>query len=598
MKVWRTTIKEGVSWKKHPGFLIIAGLLLLGYVAFLSSFPMLTIATNLNYLIYAFLFFLISQFLYYIAYRWVLPEIQQMPFHQTYQLFSTSLMVSMGIGIWFYQNRTIIPAVEKIINQIAGRTLFKNDIAIYPVLTFFFLLLALTPILWGVLQLLFKKFNIKGKNTSKQLQLCAYIFLLISITTCIFTTDFLEISPGQQSQIYFGGTEDYVRYRIRDVDTSLIEDLQIHGGFLYGRGPNPDDPVRDYLSVTGFYGTLMKVIQATTNIDPELLIVNSRILLGFFTASILTAISLVLKKHFGLLSSLTFSSLSAITYWFIGPSTHLLWFFPVMFLPLLLGIFLYPRVVHGKISMKRFLTWVFVAQIFAFLHSYVYAPVMLLSAAVPPFFYNLKQRMKFKDILWNGFSICLVGLLAMGLVMAVHIIQLSLYFDSVEEAFLYFANRTEERGVTTIKHADSVSQVFRNWMNKVKVFYFSKRLTGILWWEIDVSNDWVNFGTFHFATAGMIGIAGLYKLLVLMGVVKAKEKQAEIHTLFLFAIATIAATLSSWSWFPALGHMSDHYHMNGIMYMILMGIFVFGLAGILLHTSIHLLVTIGHAPKQ
>ena len=135
-------------------------------------------------------------------------------------------------------------------------------------------------------------------------------------------------------------------------------------------------------------------------------------------------------------------------------------------------------------------------------------------------------------------------------------------------------------------------------MTKVDIFYFSKRLTGILWWEVDLNDDWNNFGYFHYFTAGLIVLASLYKCLALIGLIKSKEKQAEIHTLFLLGLATIAATLSSWTWFPALGHMSDHYHMNGIMYMILMGIFVFALAGVFLHTTIHLLVTIGHAEKR
>ena len=219
---------------------------------------------------------------------------------------------------------------------------------------------------------------------------------------------------------------------------------------------------------------------------------------------------------------------------------------------------------------------------------------MLLSAAVPPFFYNLKGKKKFKDVLWNGIIICLVGLLAMGLVMAIHLTQLSLYFDSGKEAFVYFADRAEDRGMTSIKHTDSAATVFGNWMQKVKVFYFSKQFTAIAWWEIEFNDDWNTFGNFHLFAGGLVLTSIILKGFVSLGWIKAKNLQKEIHAVFLLSLTTVAATLSSWSWFPALGHMSDHYHMNGIMYMILMGVFVFALTGVLLQTCIHLLVSIGH----
>ena len=257
---------------------------------------MLTFVTALNIVIYLLLLMILSLFIYYIAYRWVKPELTQQPFHRVVQFFTTSLMVSAGIGIWFFQNQKIFPNVVTILNQISGRTLLQYPPVLYPVFTFLLFLVVLTPMVWAALHLLVKPLKIQ-QDTSKTIQLVAYLLLLVSATTCIFSTDFLEISPGQESDIYGGGTEDYVRYRVRDVELSFIEDLRIHGGFLYGRGPNPTDPVHDYLSVSGFYGTLLKLIQTTTKIDPEIIISNARIFFASATALVLTTVSFFLKKE-------------------------------------------------------------------------------------------------------------------------------------------------------------------------------------------------------------------------------------------------------------------------------------------------------------
>lgn len=591
MKSFIAPIIDLLSLKKNPGYLVLVLAVFAGYVTLVATFPMLTFVTVLNIVIYIFLLLVLVLFLYYVSYRWVKPELIQQPFHRVIQFATAALMLSAGIGIWFVQNPDIFPWFENIINQVTGRILLQYPVVLYPVFTFLLFVVTLTPLFWAALHLLVKPLKIQ-QDTSKTIQLVAYLLLLVSATTCIFSTDFLEISPGQESDIYGGGTEDYVRYRIRDDEVSFLEDLRIHGGFLYGRGPNPTDPVHDYLSISGFYGTLLKLFQTTTKIDPEALIMSARIFFGFGTSVVLTALSFLLKKKFGIVPSLLFSAASACTFWFIGPSTHLLWVFPVMFIPLMIGVFLYPRVIQQTMSTKRFLFWVFIGQIFVFLHSYVYAPVMLLSAAVPPFFYNLMKQKKFREILLNGIIICLVGLLAMGLVMAVHLAQLTLYFDSAQEALAYFADRAEDRGVTNIKHTDSAAAVFRNWMQKVKVFYFSKQFKSIAWWDIEFKEDWNTFGNFHLFTGGLVLLSFLLKASANLGWVKADVLQKEIHTAFVLSLATIAATLSSWSWFPALGHMSDHYHMNGIMYMILMGVFVFALTGILLQTIIHLLVSI------
>lgn len=584
--------KDALTWKKNPGFLVFLFLTVIAYLYYVIFQFKVTPASYLNLAIAVTLLLGLLCFWYIVLYHWVEPELKYQNFHRIFQSFTISIMASMAIAIWFIQNETIFPAFQDQINRTMGRIILDLDPTMYSWLTFYLLLSILIPTFLICIIVIKKVTNEQFLPISK-IQWVIYALMLVSVTTCIYSTDFLEISPGEQSVIYWGGTEDYVRYRIRNTEEGFFEDLKNHGGFLYGQGPNSTAPVRDYLSFTGFYGTIMKLIQTITKIDPEKMLIYTRILFAFLTACIFTALSLLLKQKAGILASATFSAFTMITYWFIGPSTHLIWFFPTMFIPLLLGIFLYPRVLEGKMPMRQYLIWVFVGQVFVFLRSYVYAPVLLLSAAVPPFFFNIKAKQNVKKILWNGISICLVGTLALGLVLAIHLIQLSLYFDSIEQAFQYLIGKSEERGVTTLKHADSVSQLFRKWMNGVKVFYFSKRVTSVvIGMEEWVQDGWNTFKTLHLVVIIISLIAAILQWFTRKGLVILKDFHSEINNLFTLSIASLAATLSSWSWFPALGHMSDHYHMNGIMYMILMGLFLFALIGVFLQTSIHLMVSV------
>ncbi len=152
---------------------------------------------------------------------------------------------------------------------------------------------------------------------------------------------------------------------------------------------------------------------------------------------------------------------------------------------------------------------------------------MILSAAVPAFYFNLRAKKTFKEVIWNGILTILIGTAAMFSVMIIHTIQLTLYFDSLKEAVLYLADRTEARGVTTIKHANSVQQVFLRWM-KVKVFYFSKRFKILIpQFEIKEYSKWNNFGNFHWVSLIMVSIAMCLKSLQAFGVAFTKNHQGD-----------------------------------------------------------------------
>ena len=125
---------------------------------------------------------------------------------------------------------------------------------------------------------------------------------------------------------------------------------------------------------------------------------------------------------------------------------------------------------------------------------------------------------------------------------------------------------------------------------KIRVFYLSKRIFGIFpQWKASFERM-NNFKNLHLITVGAVFYAAV--LLVISKLRKPGSwlNHGQWNLLFALTLTTPAALISSWSWFPALGHMSHHYHMNGIMYVIPFGLTAFLLFSVLVEYSIQLLL--------
>jgi hypothetical protein len=500
-----------------------------------------------------------------------------------------ALQASIGISVWFVQNEPFPAWLLTSLNRffpVFAETGSATDLQRYFLLVTF---LGLTGMIFAAVfavLLVFKK-RLDAPIISRKLLLGSYAFLLLSVTTCVYCTDFLQIGPGQESTIWYGGTEDYVNYRIENSSLSFAEDLQTYGGFIYGK-PYGDELVV-YLSQTGFYTSLLKLSQSITQLPPADVLRSTRILCSFLTAALLTAASLKFKKHFGLLSSLIFSALSLVTYWLLGPASHLIWYFPVSFIPLGISIFLYPKVINGVWTFRRFLWMSLLGYILVYLRSYDYAPVMVLSGAIPVFFYEINRRENWKTILWCCIQVCLIGLLGLALVMGVHFIQLSNYLGSTSQAVDYLVTKAIFRSAGGDTNLQTPLQIFERWLT-VRVIYLPPDLFSVFpQWEEPVSR--INtFGHLHrFAFA-----ATLYAFALLsackLSFAKNWLSQPQQNRLLALSLTTLASLLASWSWFPALGHMSHHYHMNGIMYIIPFGLTAYLLFGVLVEYSFQLLL--------
>jgi len=568
------------------------------YAAYLAFFYRITESSLLSLVIAVMIAVGLLGLFIYIASRWIVPQAQSAKWYQNVYLIVGSYLIGIGLSIWLVQRQSISVAFLNALNQFVPLLHDKPVLdyqRYFPLIGTLILSIVGTLVLTGV-ALIVRKLIKQRKTLAfvKKYVLIAYAFMLFSVTGYIFCTDSMQIGPGQQSIIFYGGTETYITYRLNEDQLSFAEDLQKYGGFMFGPDSQGDFDV--YLSSTGFYASILKLGQTITQINPDDFIKGSRVLLAFMLSGMLTGLSLTIKRKFGLIASAVFSVFPIITYWFIGPAGYLIWFYFLLFIPFFLSIYLYPRVIKQQMRFKSFLFIIFIAQFFLFLRGYSYMPGMIAAAAVPVFFYDMQERKSFKEMFGNLFFVCLMGLFGFISAIFIHLVQIWLYLGSGEQALAYLKDRMITRGTSGDTNLQTPGQIFVKWLY-VKVFYISDRFFAIIpQWKanFDLFNNFANFHIFAFAEAA---IAILLSTFAKKKIFASTQVQEEIRLLFNLAITMLIAMAASWSWFPALGHMSHHYHMNGIMYMIPFGITLFIFKGVLVQTLIRWLV-VGLRPKQ
>jgi len=210
-------------------------------------------------------------------------------------------------------------------------------------------------------------------------------------------------------------------------------------------------------------------------------------------------------------------------------------------------------------------------------------PGLIASAAIPVFFYDLRAKRSLKGLIIHAALVCLAGLAAFGVVMGIHFIQLYLYTGSSEEALEYLSDRAIARGGSGDTNLETPAIIFQKWL-WVKVLYLSKRFFAIFPQWQEAFDRYNNFGNFHLLAFISAGLCMVLKFTRKVKAFRNPLVQGEIVLLFDLSLTMLAAMLASWSWFPALGHMSHHYHMNGIMYMVPYGLSLFILLGVLIQT--------------
>jgi len=408
----------------------------------------------------------------------------------------------------------------------------------------------------------------------------SYAVLLISFGTYLITTDFFQGLPGEPSHIFSGGTRNYINHRILN-EISFAEDLALFKGLNYRIRFDEKLP---YFSRTGFYGTLLKLAQTTTRIEPEVFLALSRSFIALITAGMCTAAALRLKKLYGFFSSIVFYAPVLVTYWIIGPTKILFIFNPVFYIPFLTSFFLYPKVIKGSTSFKRFLLYTFIAFCFVFLRGYTYISNLILSAAVVVFFHELLNGHNFKQLLTRCVLVCLTGTGAFLLVLALHIAQLSVLFQSVQTGASFILDRAAYR--TSGRTDATYRELFDIWL-QIKMFYF-----GDQYLLTEATRDFLarnsSIGRFHLYFFGTSLVSALLYGISRITSLLPESLDKRMKEMWVLVVSSFVALLSSWTWFSARGHMSGHEPLNGIIYVVPLAFFFYMLLGVLFQTVVDL----------
>lgn len=570
------------SLTSNKRFLIVSSLILLLFVLYIAFFFRLTKSTVMNSIVALGVLLGIIGTLYYSVYRWLIPTLS---INKWVLRLASGSMLGGGLGIWFFQKKSlsisILSTLDQFFHVLHSQPIEAYEL-FYPMVNFLFFIFVGTIsycLVSGIVEIIFRRIPL---SYEKIIVTITYSFLLVSITTCFFCTDALQQGPGQKSIIYFGGTETYVTDRLEN-SLTFLQDMQKFGGFLNGRGP--DGIFTVYESQTGFYSSILKLIQSITKINADDFVKGTRVLFAMFLSGMLTLLSISLKRKYGLFASVVFSIFPVTIFWFLGPASYLIWFYFILFIPFFVSIFIYPKVQLQKLTFNKLLWLIFASEVLVFLRGYTYFPELIASAAIPVFFYNLRDRKTFKEIFFNAFFICLVGLASLIIVLSIHYLQLGLFNKDFGEAFSYIYGRGLIRGATGDTNLMTATQIFQEWL-KVNVFYIPPKFFEVFPQFEEGFQNINSLGNLHVFAFVLVGISMILKIFE-RALAKGSELcQKEINELFYFGLTTIVAMVVSWSWFPALGHMSHHFHMNGIMYMIPFGLTLFMFTGVFVQTLI------------
>ncbi|MBN1267943.1 MAG: hypothetical protein JXA25_20795 [Anaerolineales bacterium] len=583
--------------RKNPRYVILAFAAATLYGSHLVWGWWLTPSRFLNGVVSIHILGFLGLLFYYLYYRYLNPAVTSSGFQRVFYLVLSAFLISFALAIWgFHETDGVRVFLKTIFNVAVVRSYLKaGTMTAGPVRVL--LLLYLGGVLLSLVFLITDRHTtvFRRRRGIHTLTSIAFFLFITSILAYIFSTTRFLSFPGQGIQIYTGGHSSFILDRLKN-EISFLDDIRMYGGFNYmGAGEN----IKIYFSRMGFYGSLLKLAQTLTKIEPIRFIELARIGLSFLMASVFAALASLLRRARGVLTSLVFILPIPFTFWILGPARILLWFFFLFFLPFLFSVFLYPRIEKGKMTLKQFYWTMAIVYFFVFLHGYEHISNVILSGAVPVFFYEFSRKSSFRRLFLRCFNTCLVGLAAFGIVFLLHMIQLTLYKGTLELAWYHIVDRTQLRVAGT---EISSRELFLRWL-RVPVFYFSEEhfigSNGRLNTDSELYiHKWNSFGVFFLVFLILAAAAAGLEFWSRRKYTETDRQRKGIHETFNIAVTGLIAMFSSWTWFLAKGHMATHLHQNGIMFMFPFAMVFYILAGYLAQTALDLYFSSPRKPGE
>lgn len=325
------------------------------------------------------------------------------------------------------------------------------------------------------------------------------------------------------------------------------------GGFMLLREIN--GPV--YTSAFGLHGKLFSVLYRLCNTDLQTFIDRSQYVICFLTAVSLALLVLFAYKEFGMMSAITLVALSLVSDWFVFCGRNLYYLYFSMFLPLVVSFWLFPKVLNGTTKFRNYVLLVTIPVLFKALCFVGFETNVILTTGIAPIYYGILFKARPKQIArWVGW-LFFAGCLATVIAIAATIIQAGLWLNSFSEGFnqIWSAYSSRMGGQADPGRSApvgvSIFQIFDVYLTLPAI------TIPIHPWRFRV------YATF-FAFFMLLLPATLVSLLDGRFFQTIEHERRKIIAL---SVATIWAFGASLSWaFLMKGHMSHHFHMNGMIF--------------------------------
>lgn len=353
-------------------------------------------------------------------------------------------------------------------------------------------------------------------------------------------------------------------------DNNNIVDFQYHA---YTYSVQPDSDFQLYRSSAGFQGVFYTFIDSSLALSGmssgQMRLFSMKLITSMLLTCTLLLFIFFVDKQLGKFSSLCTVILISYSQWIVVFSNNLYWMFFLIMSPFVFVSFYLQINSISKINFKYLYLLIFILFFIKSLAGYEYISTILLSIVPPIIFFALKDSWSMRLVMSRLFclgSSALIGFLS---ALLMHLIQLSISFDSLSRGLRSIGSLIAKR---THGNPLQVHGHYRESLESDGFDVFLKYWNGKAF-NIESSLGTVTFGEF-IITLMAVSILGLTLTNLKNNLLKYKKINMATTVTLWFSI------LAPLSWYVlAKGHSFAHGHLNHVLWYVpflLLGFAYFG----------------------
>jgi hypothetical protein len=323
-----------------------------------------------------------------------------------------------------------------------------------------------------------------------------------------------------------------------------------------------------YKSRTGLQGQILSFIYLRSGASLPFFTDTVKFVMDLLVAATLILYCSIVKRQFGLIAAGVVLLLIVFSDWLVFFAGSLYWVTFSFFLPFVVSFLIYPKVLSGAVTDRRFLIIVGSLVCFKALMGYEFGTNVLLSATVPVFYFNILQGKTRAKTLRVMTSVALAGAVGLGLAIALHTLQSWLYFGSLRLAIANFVDRGAYRSFAS-------PQIHYGFLLKLARDVYKYSTLGICtMYRVDGQVK-ISVPMYALNVALIMGM--LFRLVDIRYIPELAKKRRSLMAL---SAACGWGLLCSLTWFLlALDHTYSHIYMDPVMFYLPYGLLVYALMG-------------------